>query len=231
VVFVLHFHIVDVSSYSMTTFHVITLFPDSLDSYIKSSIVARAIKDKKIAVKTYNPRDYVKDKNHRVDQKPYGGGPGMVIEALPVIKAIVKAKGKKKKVKIIFFAPAGKQFDTEYAQGLAKNYKDIIFVCGRYEGIDVRVKEAFPMDDLSIGPYVITGGELAALLVLDCTARQIPGVLGDFSSREEARVSSGNVYTRPEVIVYKKKKYSVPKVLLSGDHKKIEQWKKNLGKE
>jgi len=211
-------------------FHVITLFPDSFTSYLSESIIARAIEDKKIKVSFYNPRDYSDDKWKRVDQKPYSGGPGMVIQALPTVKAIEKAltkikRNKKAKVKIIFLSPGGKQFDTEYAKKTAKKYTDIILVSGRYEGIDARVKKIFKMEDVSVGPFVLTGGELPAMVVIDCVSRQVNGVLGNFDSLEESRVSSHDVYTRPEVFEYKKKKYRVPKVLLSGDHKKIEAWK------
>ena len=207
-------------------FHIITLFPEMFDSYIKGSILGRAIEDKKIKIKFYNPRDFTKDRNRRIDRKPYGGGPGMVIEAMPVIKAIEKAKGGKKKVKIIFLSPSGTQFDNNYAKKAAKNYSDIIIICGRYEGIDARVKKAFKMEDVSIGNYVLTGGELPAMAIIDCVSRQIKGVLGDFNSLEDSRIASSEVYTRPEIFEYKSKKYRVPKVLLSGDHKKIEEWKR-----
>lgn len=213
-------------STAMTTFHIVTLFPDALTSYLNESILKRAIEDKKIQVKFYNPRDFASDKWQRVDQKPYGGGPGMVIQAEPVIKAITKAKGRKRKVKIIFFQPEGVQFDTAYAKKTAKQYKDIILVCGRYEGIDARIKKVFKMDEVSIGPYVLTGGELPALIVLDSVARQVPGILGKYESLEEERISSRDVYTRPEVFMYKKKKYAVPKVLLSGNHREIDSFRK-----
>lgn len=208
------------------TYHIITLFPQSFDSYLGESILKRAIEDKKIKVKFYNPRDFSIDKWHRVDQRPYGGGPGMVIEALPVIKAITKAKGKSKKVKIIWFTPSGKQFDTAYAKTVAQKYTDIIFICGRYEGIDARVKKAFKVEEISVGPFVLTGGELPAMLLIDSISRQVTGVLGDIQSLEESRVASPDVYTRPEVVEYKGKKYRVPKVLLSGNHKLIDEWKK-----
>lgn len=229
------------------TFHIITLFPQSFDSYLGESILKRAIEDKKITVKFYNPRDFaVQPKNRkqtyaerRVDNRPFGGGPGMVIEALPVIKAIDKAVGRKmkatKKPAFIWLTPSGKQFDTEVAHALVspassvkkKNVaKDIVIVCGRYEGIDARVKEVFPFQEISVGPFVLTGGELPAMIMIDCIARQVPGVLGNFDSREEARNASPDTYTRPEVFVYKKKKYQVPPVLLSGHQAKIEEWKK-----
>ncbi|MSU45101.1 MAG: tRNA (guanosine(37)-N1)-methyltransferase TrmD [Candidatus Zambryskibacteria bacterium] len=230
-------------------FHIITLFPGAFDSYLNESIISRAIEDKKISVSFYNPRDYSDDKWKRVDQKPYAGGPGMVIQALPTVKAIEKALDRIKKrelrmrnkkenskklnskfliptsTKIVFFSPSGKQFDTTYAKNAAKKFTDIILVSGRYEGIDARVKKIFKMEDISVGPFVLTGGELPAMVVLDCVARQIEGVLGNFDSLEESRISSHDVYTRPEVFEYKKKKYRVPKILLSGNHKKIEAWK------
>lgn len=227
-------------------FHVITLFPESFDSYVTESIIGRALKEKKIKITFYNPRDYVVGKYKKVwpdgnvsrvvDDRPYGGGPGMVMRAEPMIKAIETAlkKIEKKKIttksKIIFFSPSGKHFNTMYAKDSAQKYTDIILICGRYEGIDSRVLKVFKTDSISIGDYVLTGGELPAMVVIDCMARQIPGVLGNFDSREEERVSSSEIYTRPEVLVYKKKKYKVPEVLLSGDHKKIEAWKQEQNK-
>ncbi len=236
--------------FKMTAFHIISLFPESLESYLQASIIKRAQEKGLISIKYYNPRDFVTPskkgqpltyEDRRVDRRPYGGGPGMVIEALPVIKAIEKAVGKKLKtssvakslkgqndlkfkVKIIFFSPSGKQFTNEMAESF-KNYTDIVLVCGRYEGIDARIKKVFPMVDISVGSYVLTGGELPAMVVIDSVTRRISGVLGHDSSIEELRTSSSDVYTRPEVITYKKKKYSVPKVLLTGHHAKIDEWK------
>lgn len=223
----------NVTTVFFMTFHIISLFPDALTSYLNESILKRAINDKKIKVKFYNPRDFSGNKGDRVDDKPYGGGPGMVIQALPVIKAIDKAIGKKstkKKFKIVWLTPSGKQFDTSYAKTVANKFTDIVIVCGRYEGIDARVKKAFKIEEISVGPFVLTGGELPAMIMMDCISRQIQGVLGDFNSLEENRVASSDVFTRPEVIEYKKKKYRVPKVLLSGDHKKIEEWKRGINK-
>lgn len=206
-------------------FHIITLFPNSFDSYLKESIIGRAIKDKKIKVNFYNPRDFTKNKNKRIDQKPYGGGPGMVIQAEPVIKAITKAQGKKKNIKIFFLSPAGKNFENKMAEKISKRYKDIIIISGRYEGIDERVNKVFKTEKISIGPYVLTGGELGAMIMIDVISRQISGVLGNDFSLEERRVSSNEVYTRPEIFKYKNKSYKVPKVLLKGNHQKIEDWK------
>jgi tRNA (guanine37-N1)-methyltransferase len=224
----------------MTTFHIISLFPESLDSYVNASILKRAQEKKLISIKYYNPRDFTAKKGkvatyaeRRVDNKPYGGGPGMVMEALPVIKAIEKAvgksfkgsgKNKSAKVKIIFFNPAGKQFTNAVADTF-KKFTDIVLVCGRYEGIDARVKKVYPMIDISVGPYVLTGGELPAMIVIDSVTRRIPGVLGDNLSVEESRIASPDVYTRPEIINYKGKKHKVPKILLTGHHKNINAWK------
>jgi len=223
-------------------YHIITLFPQSLDSYLNESILKRAIEKKKIEVKFYNPRDFATTKKNptyselRVDNKPYGGGPGMIIEALPVIHAINKAVGKKlkdkktkSKVKIVWFTPSGKQFDTEQAKTFSNKFTDIVFICGRYEGMDARVKKVFKVEEISVGPFVLTGGELPAMILIDTISRQIPGVLGDHASLEETRVASPDVYTRPEVIEYMGKKYRVPKVLLSGNHKLIDEWRKQQG--
>ncbi|MES2214187.1 MAG: tRNA (guanosine(37)-N1)-methyltransferase TrmD [Patescibacteria group bacterium] len=208
-------------------FHIITLFPGAFDSYLGESILKRAIEDKKLKVSFYNPRDYTKDKWKRIDQKPYAGGPGMVIQAEPVVKAIADARKKAKgEAKIIFLSPSGKQFTNDYAAKVSKKFKHIIIVSGRYEGIDARVKKVFKMEDVSIGPFVLTGGELPAMLMIDCIARQVEGVLGNFDSVEEKRVTSPDVYTRPEVFAYKGKSYRVPKILLSGHQAKIEEWKK-----
>lgn len=209
----------------MIHFHIITLFPESLEGYFGASMLKRAQEDKRIKVSFYNPRDFTKDKHKRVDQKPYGGGPGMVLEAESVLRAAHKAIGAKKDVEVIFFSPSGKQFEQKDAQRLAHK-KHIVFLCGHYEGIDARVVEILNATPLSVGPYVLTGGELPAALVADAVSRNIPGVLGNAESLEDSRVASPEVYTRPEVLKWKGKKYAVPEVLLSGHHKNIEAWKK-----
>lgn len=207
-------------------FHVITLFPEMVQPYVDGSILGRAQEAKLLAMKYYNPREFTKDKWRRIDRRPYAGGPGMVIEAEPYLKAHAKAKGKKtKRVKTVFFATDGKQFTNTMARKWAKQYDDIIFICGRYEGIDARVQKITRAEKITVGPFVLTGGELPAMIAIDAVARQIEGVLGTFESVEEERVASPDVYTRPEVLVWKKKNYRVPKVLLSGDHKKIEEWR------
>ena len=213
-------------------FHIITLFPEVMEPYLKASILGRALENGKIKVYFHNPKDHVKDHKERADGKPFGGGPGMVIRPEPVIKAILKAKGKKKKVKIIFFDRKGKRFTNEYAIDLSEKYKHIILVSGRYEGIDARVFEVFKEEDIervSIGPFILTGGEIPALAVVDSVSRQVKGVLGDSDSLEEGRPAGRSVYTRPSSFTYKKKQYSVPAVLLSGHHAKIEKWRKRKG--
>lgn len=251
------------------TFHIITLFPSTFRSYLGESILKRAIEDNKIRVKFYNPRDFAGNKHRRIDRPPYGGGPGMVIQAEPVIKAIEKAysnvlkniRTKKEGIlsprayrssslrpkraedlepKIIWLSPSGKQFTNQYAKKTGATCSDLIIICGRYEGIDARVKKIFSarggpasggkVEEVSVGPYVLTGGELPAMLIIDAISRQVPSVLGNSSSLEESRVASSEVYTRPEVFEYKGKKYRVPKVLLSGHHAEIEKWKALSGK-
>lgn len=210
------------------TFHIITIFPGLFDSYFSDSIIGRALKEKKIQVKFYNPRDFTRDKHKKVDDKPYGGGPGMVMTADPILRAVKKARGRsqKKVFKTIIFSPGGKDFTNTIARRYSEKYTDIILICGRYEGIDARVKKILKAEEISIGEYVLTGGELPAMVLIDSMARQIPGVLGTYESLEEERASSHEMYTRPEVFEWEGKKYRVPKVLISGDHKKIEEWRK-----
>lgn len=206
-------------------FHIITIFPEMFDSYLKESILGRAIADKKISVKFYNPLDFCEPKK-RVDDRPYGGGPGMVLRPELFLKAFSKIKIKdKKKTKIILFSTSGKKFDTAYAKNSAKKYTDIIMISGRYEGVDARVGKILKAQEISIGDYVLTGGEIPAMVLIDSISRQVPGVLGKYESLEEERVSTSEVYTRPEILKYKGKNYRVPKVLLSGHRAKIDEWK------
>jgi len=227
-------------------FHIITIFPDIFSSYLKESIIGRAIKNKMISVDFYNPRDFVvparlnsrsggdKTKNKNgykpVDDKPYGGGPGMVMRAEPIIKAFEKAekkikKNKNAKILTINFIPSAEKFTTDFAKKISKKYTDIVLIAGRYEGIDARVDKILKTKKISIGDFVVTGGELPAMILIDCVSRQLRGVLGKIESLEEERISSSEVYTRPEILKHKNKNYKVPKVLLSGNHKKIEEWK------
>jgi tRNA (guanine37-N1)-methyltransferase len=222
-------------------FHLITLFQEACDAYLSASILGRARKDKKILVTYQNPRDFVpipKGKSpegayKKVDDRPYGGGPGMVMQALPVVKAVEKVlksglrKSRYKPV-IVWFSPSGKQFTNKDADALAK-YTDVVLVCGRYEGIDERAKKILktfaPVKEFAVGEAVYTGGELPALAIVDAVTRRLPGVLGKAESVEERRVASSAVYTRPETISYKKKNYKVPKVLQTGHHANIDAWR------
>ena len=148
--------------------------------------------------------------------------------AEPVLKAWEKAVGRKKdveKIKTLIMSPRGKEFTNKLAKDYVKKYDHLVLISGRYEGIDARVKKILKAEEVSVGDYVLTGGELPALTIIDSVSRQVPGVLGEFESLEDQRVTSGETYTRPEVFEYKKKKYKVPLVLIEGNHKKIEQYR------
>jgi tRNA (guanine37-N1)-methyltransferase len=154
----------------------------------------------------------------------------MVLKVLPIIRVVSKITKKKKNSKIIILSPRGKAFTTKDAEILKKE-KDIILICGRYEGIDARVKKILKACEFSIGPYTLTGGELPAMVLMDAISRRVPGVIGKEKSIEEKRIAGKDVYTRPETIVYKKKRFTVPKVLLSGHHEKIDIFRKGRKRE
>ena len=166
----------------------------------------------------------------KVDERPYGGGPGMVMTALPVVKAVKKALVRRKDAKtaIVWFTPGAKQFDNTEADKLAK-YDDIVFVCGRYEGIDSRAKKILKtfgaLKEYAVGEAIYTGGEVPAMAMIDAVTRRLPGVLGKDASVEERRIASHEIYTRPETIEWEGKKYRVPKVLQTGHHKNIDEWR------
>ena len=216
-------------------FHVITLFPDVCQAYTDASVLGRAQKTvkgkgskhrgKKISVYYYNPRDFTKNKHKKVDDRPYGGGPGMVMQAEPILKAWQKAVGRKdpKKVKTLIMSPRGKEFTNTVAKKYARKYDHLVIISGRYEGIDARVKKILKAEEVSVGEYVLTGGELPALAIIDATARQIPGVLGELGSLEDDKNYSGECYTRPEILTFKKKRHVVPKVFVEGNHALIER--------
>jgi tRNA (guanine37-N1)-methyltransferase len=211
-------------------FHVVTIFPKMLDSYFAESIMFRAIENKLIEVITYPLREYTHDKHRRVDGKPYGGGPGMVMWVDPIINCVEKiqkkiSRRKSAKVLIVIFNAGGEMFTNTVAQTTAKKYTDVIFICGRYEGIDSRVKKILKAKEWSIGEYVLTGGELPAMVCIDAISRQIKGVLHDELSLEEKRIASHEIYARPEIYEHNKKKYKVPEVLLSGNHKLIDEYR------
>jgi tRNA (guanine37-N1)-methyltransferase len=206
-------------------FHVVTLFPEVIEAYAQASILGRAQKEKLLKVKAYQLRDHAGNKWGKVDERPYGGGPGMVLRAEPVIKAVQQiTKNKSQKTKVIITSAGGKPLTNAYAKKLTK-FKDVVIVCGRYEGIDVRAIKALRAEEVSVGPYILTGGEVPALAIIDCAARQIKGVLGTFESLEESRVASHDIYTRPPVLKVKGKNYKVPPILLSGHRANIDKWK------
>ena len=217
-------------------FDIITIFPESLRGYLNSSILGRAQKDRKIEINLHNLRDFANDKHNKADDKPFGGGPGMVLKIEPIIKAIgsilnPKYKIQNPKVKIVLFSPSGKQFTQKMAQNWAKKFDNLILICGRYEGVDARVNKITKAEEISVGPYILTGGELPAAVVVDAVARHISGVLGKNESLEEERGMSGfPVYTKPEIFEYNGKKYRTPKVLLSGHHINIKTWRKKHSK-
>ncbi len=190
----------------MPTFHLITLFPEACDAYLNASILGRARANKKIKIAYQSPRPFVSNKWGKVDERPYGGGPGMVMTALPVVKAVKKALGRRKGKKlVVWFSPSGKQFTNKDADALGK-YDELVFVCGRYEGIDARAKKMLatmaPVKTYAVGEAVYTGGEVPAMAMVDAIARRLPGVLGKDESEG--------------------KSYKVPKVLLTGNHAKID---------
>ena len=211
-------------------FHIVTIFPDMFVSYFAESIIARAIENKLIEVKTYALRLHTKDKHRRVDGKPYGGGPGMVMWVDPILSCVLKIqktinRRKNTKVCVVIFNAGGDTFTNTLAQKTSKEFTDVIFICGRYEGVDSRVKKILKAKEWSIGEYVLTGGELPAMVCIDAISRQIQGVLHDELSLEEKRIASHEIYARPEVYEHNGKKYRVPKVLLSGNHKEIDAYR------
>ncbi|MEK7643208.1 MAG: tRNA (guanosine(37)-N1)-methyltransferase TrmD [Patescibacteria group bacterium] len=206
---------------------VLTLFPNLFRPYLEESILRRAVQKKIIDVHIVDIRQFATDKHNTADDKPYGGGAGMVMKADIILRAFDEATKKDKiKPRVIMLSAAGDQFTNIKAKAYAKSKKHVVLIAGHYEGIDERVKIALKAEEISVGPYVLTGGELPALVIVDAIARQIVGVLGNQESVEELRYGVGiPTYTRPEVVLYKKKKYTVPPELLSGDHKKIEEWR------
>tara|TARA_R110000824_G_scaffold401771_1_gene615329 strand:+ start:33538 stop:34194 length:657 start_codon:yes stop_codon:yes gene_type:complete len=213
----------------MLRFHIITLFPEACDAYLSASILGRARESKKIKVDYQTPRDFVTNKWGKVDERPYGGGPGMVMTALPVVKAVKKSLARRKgKNAVIWFEPGAKAFDNKEADKLA-TFDDVVLVCGRYEGIDARAKAIIKtmgkLHTYSLGEAVYTGGEVPAMAIVDAVTRRLPGVLGKDESVEERRIASHDTYTRPETIEWEGKKYRVPKVLQTGDHKKIDAFR------
>ncbi|MBU1151418.1 tRNA (guanosine(37)-N1)-methyltransferase TrmD [Patescibacteria group bacterium] len=212
-------------------FDILTIFPEIFDSYLNESIIARAISQGIIEIRIHDIRKYSKDKHKKVDDIPFGGGAGMLMTPQPLYDAITAVK-KKNKGPVIYFSPQGKTLSQTKAENLAKKAQDLILICGRYEGIDQRIIDLCVDEEISIGNYVLTGGELPAMVLVDAVSRLIPEVLGkdeshlhDSFSKAFKRKKEYPHYTRPA----KFKGMEVPEVLLSGHHKKIKEWRnKNL---
>ena len=210
----------------MKRFDIITIFPKILDSYFQESLIKKAQDKGLLKIQTHNLRDFTADKHHKVDDTPYGGGPGMVVKAEPIATAVARIKNQESRIKkrrVILFSLRGKKFDQKEAHRLAK-YDQLIFICGRYEGVDERVAEYIADEELSIGDFILSGGELPAAIVIEAVSRLVPGVLGKSGSLEEHK-GTYPVYTKPETVKIKGKNRKVPKALMSGNHKEIEEWR------
>lgn len=213
-------------------FDILTLFPPMFGGYLGESIIKRAIAAGHLDVQVHNLRDWSADpKHHKVDDRPFGGGPGMVMMVEPFYRALKALLPRRtKKTRVILMSAKGKLFTHADAVRLAQ-YKQVVLLCGHYEGVDERVVENLCDEELSIGEYVLTGGELPALVIMDAVARHVPGVLGKAESlSQESHTEEGMTeypqYTRPEVFTPKRgTKWPVPEILLSGDHKRIEAWR------
>lgn len=216
-------------------FHIISIFPEVFEKYFELGILGRAQKEGKIKVNLYNLRDYSQNKHQKVDDTPYGGGPGMVMTVQPIFDCIEAIREKIKKddseitdkdIKIILLSAKGEKFKQKKAFEY-KKIKHLILICGRYEGVDERVAENLVDEEVSIGEYILSGGELPAMVIVDAVSRLLPGVLGNEKSLDSESYNQDDfemdfpVYTKPE----KFKNWEVPKVLLSGNHGEIKEWK------
>jgi len=204
---------------------VFTLFPELFTPYLSTSILGRARQAKLLEVDLHNIRDYATDKHQVTDDEPYGGGGGMVMKPEPIFAAVEAVLGAKPKLPVVLLTPQGRLFNQAVAQELSR-HEQFSLICGRYEGVDERVVAHLASDEISIGDYVLTGGELPALIVIDAVARLIPGVLGDPTGAMTDSHATGLLehphYTRPPEF----RGWGVPEVLKSGDHAKIEQWRR-----
>ncbi len=223
----------------MLGFDIITIFPEFFESFKKEALISRAQEKKIISIKSHNLRNWTKDNHKTVDDRPYGGGAGMVLMVEPIMKAVNKIRSKNKKIKTIVFSAKGKKFDQEMARKFAK-LDQIIMICGRYEGVDERVTQHIADEEISIGDYVLFGGEVPAMVVIETITRLLPNAIAKKQSVEEESFKKLKgtkekfleypQYTRPEKIKINGKIKKVPDVLLSGNHKNIAEWrKKNSG--
>ena len=222
-------------------FDIITIFPEIFSSYLNESILKRAQKKNLVNFKIHNLRDFTNDKHQKVDDRPYGGGAGMVLMVDPIVRAVKNIK-EQKNSKIIILSPKGKQFNQKMAYDWSRKHSQLILISGRYEGIDERARKILRADEVSIGPYVMTDGDVGIMAIVSAVVRLIPNVINFDSLKDESffrkvvkeEAETGELeyphYTRPEIFEYKGKKYRVPKILLSGDHKKIKEWRGKMRK-
>lgn len=193
---------------------------------LSESMLKRAQERHLLEIRIHQLRDYAVDKHRTTDDVPYGGGPGMVLKPDPIFAAVERIRRERGEIRIIMPSPQGDLFDQTMASAFSKEERSLVFICGHYEGIDARIKEAMPVEDVSIGDYILTGGELAAMVMIDASARLVPGVLGEPASLEEESFSSSLLeyphYTRPVEF----RGLKVPEILLSGNHKAIRTWRK-----
>lgn len=204
---------------------ILTIFPDMVFTFLNQSILMKAQEKELVEFEVIDIREFSTDKHKTVDDTPFGGGGGMVLKPEPLTGAIEQAISGQKNYKIILTSASGAQFTQDLAQKLSRE-KCLIFICGHYAGVDERIKEIFPIEEISIGDFVLTGGELPALVMIDATVRLVPGVLGNFDSAENDSFQNGLLgyphYTKPQVFRGKK----VPEVLISGNHKEIKEWRR-----
>jgi len=206
-------------------FDILTLFPEGIVTYLQSSLLGKAVEKDLLEFKVHQMRDYAEDKHRRVDDVLYGGGEGMVMKPEPLAKAIEQIRKDYRKGRVIYLSPQGRRLDQALVRELG-DYQELLLICGRYEGIDERILEGWVDEEVSLGDFVLCGGELAALAVVECIARYVPGVVGKAKSLEEESFAEGLLeyphYTRPEEFQGRR----VPDILLSGNHGEIERWRR-----
>jgi tRNA (guanine37-N1)-methyltransferase len=212
-------------------FDIITIFPSLFEPFLKESLIEKAVSKKHIGVNVHDLRKWTEDAHKTVDEKPFGGGSGMVMKVEPIYRAVSEIK--KENSKVILFTPRGKKFNQKKATDFSR-YNQLVMICGRYEGVDERVAKYVADEEISLGDYVLMGGELPSMIVTEVVSRLVPGVVGKDSFLKERKKNDGFLeypqYTRPESFLIDGKKRNVPKILLSGNHKKIEEWKNKKGK-